>query len=134
MTTSTITLLDKFKAHPVPLSTFLPPPNVRTSKEERTQRAIRILALSKEPGHMADHSIRWKVQQKVRHVPKCFIPKEILPRIRSKSVPDFRRLHRDFELKLDNLRQTKPITLPEPFQFNEDYPKHYCKVSNVLSN
>ncbi|KAI6189785.1 hypothetical protein M3Y97_00046200 [Aphelenchoides bicaudatus] len=119
----------KFHSNPVPLSTFFRPlsSDEGRRKQQRFQRALNLLATASEPGHMAEHSIRWKVQQKLRHVPKCFQRQDQTDRVRSKSVPDFRRMHRDFEAKLDDLKLFRPPTLIEPFHFHLDYPKHYCK-------
>lgn len=124
----------KFHSNPVPLSTFFRPLSSDESirKQRRFQRALTLLAIASEPGHMQEHSIRWRVQQKLRHVPKCFKRLDETERLRSKSVPDFRRMHREFDEKLQDLKMFRPPTLLEPFHFHDDYPKHYCKVSVFL--
>ncbi|CAD5225691.1 unnamed protein product [Bursaphelenchus okinawaensis] len=114
------------KARPPPLSTYIPPKLKQPNKEKTIQRAITTLTKAHEPGHMAEHSIKWKVQQRLRHVPQCYVSKELVPRVRSSSVPDFRKLHLDFELQLDEVRRSRPITLTEPFKFQTDYNRHYC--------
>ncbi|CAD5231456.1 unnamed protein product [Bursaphelenchus xylophilus] len=117
----------RIKPRPPPLSTFIPPKSREPNKEKTIQRAILNLARAHEPGKMAEHSMKWKVQHRLRHIPKCFIRKEFIDRVRSKSVPDFRRLHRDFELKLDEVRRDRPITLTQPFKFHTEYGRHYCE-------
>jgi hypothetical protein len=120
----------KFHSNPVPLSTFFRPvssdENLR--KQRRFQRALTLLATSSQPGHMAEHSVRWRVQQKLRHVPRCYQRQDQTERVRSKSVPDFRRMHHEFENKLQEMKMFRPPTLVEPFHFHLDYPKHYCNV------
>ncbi|KAI6213681.1 hypothetical protein M3Y94_00179900 [Aphelenchoides besseyi] len=119
----------RFHSNPVPLTTFIPPSNgiQEVRKQRRFQRALALLAAASEPGNMHDHSTRWKVQQQLRHESRCFQRNDETERIRSKSVPDFKRLHFELEEKLNDLRISQPITLTEPFHFHSDYPKHYCK-------
>ncbi|KAI6186724.1 hypothetical protein M3Y98_00163600 [Aphelenchoides besseyi] len=119
----------RFHSNPVPVTTFIPPSDgiQELRKQQRFQRALALLAVASEPGNMHDHSTRWKVQQELRHKSRCFQRNDETEKIRSKSVPDFKRLHFELEEKLNDLRISQPITLTEPFHFHSDYPKHYCK-------
>ncbi|KAE9556606.1 hypothetical protein FO519_000012 [Halicephalobus sp. NKZ332] len=119
-----------FKAHPVPLTTYVRPSS--TADEERAQkrahRAMELLLRAKEPFGMSDHSIRSHVQYRIRHLPICYEPKPSFRPNITKSVPDFRLLQREFANKLQEARETRPPTVTEPFKFHDEgVSKHLCE-------
>ncbi|KAI1719463.1 hypothetical protein Ddc_08675 [Ditylenchus destructor] len=116
----------KFHSTPIPLSTFIRP---STSAEDlrklnRHQRAIELLTSASEPFGLEDHSIRWHVRNRIRHVPRCFQPKNgamtTKRHIRSKSMPDFSKLHEKFREKLERAKSKPAATITQPFHFGKN--------------
>ena len=73
-----------------------------------------------------DHATRSHVVYQVRHVPKCLPEKPSFRPNVSKSVPDFRLLHRKWEERLQRVAH-RPTTISFPFHFYENYHRHHCR-------
>ncbi|EPB69398.1 hypothetical protein ANCCEY_11517 [Ancylostoma ceylanicum] len=86
-------------ARPVPLSTYVPPAQLPDYRRARSagRRSVRLLVDAKSPPLNNEHAIRSNVSTKVRHilcVEGCKEPKHPRP-----PVPDFHRLHAEFQCK-----------------------------------
>lgn len=80
-----------------------------------------------------DHQIRAKIQHKIRHYPRCFIRSQFSSSKRSKSVPDFRRLHQKFQQGLNDATSHIALTIVQPFNFQSSH-QHYCWVRFIFKN
>uniref|UniRef100_A0A915D8R2 Uncharacterized protein n=1 Tax=Ditylenchus dipsaci TaxID=166011 RepID=A0A915D8R2_9BILA len=117
----------QFHHTPIPLSTFIRPSNSMDDlrKLRRHQRAIDLLVEACEPAGLTEHSIRWHIRNRIRHIPRCFQPPHSLIKEHSKSVPDFEKLQSEFRDKLSRT-DVRPSTVVKPFSFDTNHPSHHC--------
>uniref|UniRef100_A0A914EB78 TPX2 C-terminal domain-containing protein n=1 Tax=Acrobeloides nanus TaxID=290746 RepID=A0A914EB78_9BILA len=117
-----------FHANPVPITTYIRPSTSMNDLREakKNQRAVELLANSWAPRGLDDHATRSHVVYQVRHVPKCLPEKPSFRPDVSKSVPDFRLLHRKWEERLQRVAH-RPTTVSFPFHFYENYHRHHCR-------
>lgn len=100
---------------------------------------------------LQEHTARWRVQQRLRHVPRCFNPPSTaaeqppLPLGQRRGVvPDHGALFRRFLVEGERRRATvlRPLTIPRPFHFqlghphpnrSSSFPDYYSKSKSSRS-
>lgn len=120
-----------FKAKEVPLSVYLPPYKdvIRATKRSRrkAERAAELMRTSKAPPGLEEHAVRSKVQYNLRHAKHCTDLKPKHNVKHSRTVPNFKKLHEQFMLKLEKAAMNRPLTIIAPFTFQTDERIHSHK-------
>lgn len=54
--------------------------------------------------------------------------------IRARSVPDFRKIQKEFVTEMEQMKKSKKPTIPKPFKFHEPKPSAQLRTHMDLAN
>ncbi|CAI2377545.1 unnamed protein product [Moneuplotes crassus] len=119
---------EPFKANPVPGHAKIQMFQYKTNKENK-ERDARIkemaelsLSQSRLPPRMAVYENQRLTEKTQKRSKSLDNPEFTFKPVRSRPVPDFERIHYEFQKELEAKRRSKSVTKGEPFRFSEAKP------------